>query len=103
MEFGCKPNVWNKTECGLGRAHLCICAKNVFESKCGRKVRVLQEEVILVGCLATARPRCQNGTPRVRHSVAVLIHGEGLRRGVAIVHRGQNFGFCFESLVFVHR
>ena len=39
----------NKTKCGLRRAHLCICAKNVFESKCGRKARVLQEEVILVG------------------------------------------------------
>ena len=31
---------------GLGMAH---CAKNVFESKCGRKARVFQEKVILVG------------------------------------------------------
>ena len=35
-----------------------------------------------VGCLALARPRCQNGTPRVHHDVAS-------------VHRGQNFGFLF--------
>ena len=41
-----------------------------------------------VGCLSAARPRCQNGTPRVR------------RRGVAIVHRGQNFGFLFQKSSF---
>ena len=39
----------NKTKCGLRKAHLCIGAKNIFESKYGRKARVLQEEVILVG------------------------------------------------------
>ena len=39
----------SKTKCGLRRAHFCIYAKNVFESKCERKARVLQEEVILVG------------------------------------------------------
>ena len=39
----------NKTKCGLRIIHLFICAKNVFESKCKRKSRVLQEEVILVG------------------------------------------------------
>ena len=26
-----------------------------------------------------------------------------LRRGVGTVHRGKFFGFCFESLVFIHR
>ena len=41
-----------------------------------------------VGCLAAARPRCQNGTPLVRHNVAVLRRGEGLRCSVATVHRG---------------
>ena len=47
-----------------------------------------------VGCLAAARQRCQNGTPRVRHDVAVLRHNEGLRciavlcHSVATVHRG---------------
>ena len=40
-----------------------------------------------VGCLAAARPRCQNGTPRVC-------------RGIAIVHRGQNFGFLFQKSSF---
>ena len=58
-------------------------------------------------------PRCgmpRSGTPRVLHDVDKLRRGEGLRRsvavlhrGVATVHRGQNFGFCSESLVFVHR
>ena len=33
-----------------------------------------------VGYLVATRPRCQNGTPQVRH-------------GVATVHIGQNFGF----------
>ena len=49
-----------------------------------------------MGCLAAARPRCRNGTPRVRHGVAVLRRGEGLRRSIAAtVHIGQNFGFFF--------
>ena len=29
--------------------------------------------------LAAARPRCQNGTPRVRRGIAKLRHSEGLR------------------------
>ena len=59
-----------------------------------------------VGYLAVERPRCQNGTPQVRHDVAVLCHGEGLHggeglhRGVAIVHRWQNFGFLFRKSSF---
>ena len=39
----------NKTKCGLRRAHLCILSEMSFESKCGRKARVLQEELFLVG------------------------------------------------------
>ena len=40
-----------------------------------------------------APPRvCRN--EGLRRSVVVL------RRGVATIHRGQNFGFCSESLVF---
>ena len=46
-----------------------------------------------MGCLAMARLRCQNGTPRVRH-------GECLRHSVATVHRGQNFGFLFRKFSF---
>ena len=41
-----------------------------------------------VGCLAAARLRCQNGTPRVHHGVSKLRCGEGLPCGVPIVHRG---------------
>ena len=37
-----------------------------------------------MGCLTAERPRCQNGTPRVRHDVAT-------------VHIGQNFGFLFRK------
>ena len=44
--------------------------------------------------LTVTRPRCQNGTPRVR------CRGEGLRCGVATVHRGQNFGFLFRKSSF---
>ena len=45
-----------------------------------------------------ARPRCQNGTPRVHHGVALL------RRNVAAVHREQFFFFFVsEHLVFIHR
>ena len=42
-----------------------------------------------VGCLAAARPRCQNGTPWVHHDVAKLC------RDIATVYKGQNFGFLF--------
>ena len=45
----------------------------------------------IVGCLAAARPRCQNDTPRVRHGV------EKLRRGVATVHNEQSLNFCFQT------
>ena len=45
-----------------------------------------------------ARPRCQNGIPRVSHSEALL------RRGVATVHNEKFFWiFVFEHLLFVHR
>ena len=37
-----------------------------------------------VGCLAAARLRCQNGTPRVRH-------------GLPTVHREQISDFCFRK------
>ena len=40
-----------------------------------------------VGCLAAARPRCQNGTPRVRHVIAT-------------VHKGHNFLFLFRKSSF---
>ena len=40
-----------------------------------------------VGYLAAARPRCQNGTPQVRH-------------GVATVHSEQIFGFLFSSISY---
>ena len=60
-----------------------------------------------VGCLAAARPRGQNSTPRVRHG---LRRGEGLcrsvavlRRGVATIHNEKILDCCFESLVFVRR
>ena len=39
-----------------------------------------------VGCLTRRGRGAQNGTPRVRHSVATLRHDEGLHRSVA-VHR----------------
>ena len=42
-----------------------------------------------IGNPSEARPRCQNGTPRVRHGVALLL------RGVATVHSEQIFGFLF--------
>ena len=50
-----------------------------------------------VGCLAAARPRGQNGTPRVRHNIAKLRHSEGLRRNVATVHSEQISDFCFRT------
>ena len=60
-----------------------------------------------VECLAAARLRCQNGTPRVHHGVSKLRCGEGLRRSVAVlrrgvptVHRGQNFEFLFRKSSF---
>ena len=62
-----------------------------------------------VGCLASARPRCQNVTPQVCHDVEKLHRNEGLRRvampcrGVTTIHKGKNFRLCSESLVFVHR
>ena len=40
-----------------------------------------------MGCLAAVRPRGQNGTPRVRHDVAKLRRGEGLRRSSATLRR----------------
>ena len=50
-----------------------------------------------VGCLTVARPRCQNGTPWVRH-------GEGLRRSVVVlrlnlasIHSEQILDFCFRT------
>ena len=42
-----------------------------------------------VGCLASARPRCQNGTPRVRHDIAKLC------RSVPTVHSEKILDFCF--------
>ena len=57
-----------------------------------------------VGCLAAARPRCQNGSPRVRHGVAKLRRGKGLHRSVAVlrhsvdtVHNEQILNFCFRT------
>ena len=45
-----------------------------------------------------ARPRCQNGTPRVSHDEALLC------RGVATVYNEQFFWiFIFKHLVVVHR
>ena len=41
--------------------------------------------------VTAVRPRCQNGTPRVRHDVALL------RRGVAIVHNEKFLDFCFRT------
>ena len=35
--------------------------------------------------------RCQNGTPRVHHDVALL------RRGVATIHNKQFLDFCFQT------
>ena len=49
------------------------------------------------GYLAAARPRCQDGTPRVHHDVAFL------RRGIATVHSEQLLDFVYEHLAFVHR
>ena len=56
-----------------------------------------------VGCLAVARPRGKNGTPRVRHVVATLHRGEDLRRNIATVHHEQILDFVSKHLVFVHR
>ena len=57
-----------------------------------------------LGCLAAVTPRCQNGTPRVRHDVALLHRGEGLSRSVAVlcssvdtVHNKQIFGLLFRK------
>ena len=47
-----------------------------------------------VVCLTVARPRCQNGTPRVCHGVAKLL------RGVATVHKGKNFWILFRKSSF---
>ena len=50
-----------------------------------------------VECLAVAKSRDQNGTPRVRHGVASLRRGEVLRRSVATVHSEQISDFCFRT------
>ena len=65
-----------------------------------------------VGCLAMMRSRCQNGTPRVRHDVAVLRRGESeslshnvevLCRSVATVYNKPFRIFVSQHLVFVHQ
>ena len=48
-----------------------------------------------VGCLASTRPRGQNGIPQVRHGVEKLRRNEVLRCNVAIVHNEQILDFCF--------
>ena len=64
-----------------------------------------------VGCLTATRPSGQNCTPRVHHGVvmirqgvAVLHHGEGLRRSVVVlrhgvdtVHSKKIFGLLFRK------
>ena len=44
-----------------------------------------------VGSLATARPTCQNGNPRVRQGVVKLRHG------IATVHSEKFLDFCFQT------
>ena len=72
--------------------HIKLLCRSVGNPRCG--VDLHQG----VGCLVAARLRCQNGTPRVYHDIAVL------RCGLATVH-SENFFFNFvsEHLVFVHR
>ena len=68
---------------------ICFGILRIFGEKSQKGANWKSGHIVLlhqgVGCLAAVRPRCQNGTPCVRHNVAKL------HRGVATVQSEKFF------------